>query len=29
MEYKKRHDRMGLKVYWELCKKYGMECSEK
>ena len=23
-EYKKRHDRMGLRVYWELCKKYGM-----
>jgi len=24
LEYKKRHDRMGLRVYWELCKKYGV-----
>lgn len=29
LEYKKRHDRMGLRVYWELCKKYGVKCSEK
>ena len=28
-EYRKRHDRMGLKVYWDLCKKYGIKCSEK
>ena len=27
--YKRRHDRMGLRVYWELCKKYGVECAEK
>ena len=27
-EYKRRHDRMGLRVYWEICKKYGMKCSE-
>ena len=29
LEYKKRHDRMGLRVYWELCRKYGVKCSEK
>ena len=28
-DYKTRHDRMGLRVYWELCKKYGVKCSEK
>jgi len=28
-EYKKRHDRMGLRVYWELCKKNKIECSSK
>ena len=28
-EYKKRHDRMGLRVYWELCKKYGMQHSHR
>ena len=22
-----RHDRVGLRVYWELCKKYNVECS--
>ena len=27
--YKTRHDKMGLRVYWELCRKYGIECSEK
>ena len=26
-EYKRRHDRMGLRVYWELCKKYGVMCA--
>jgi len=25
LEYKKMHDRMGLRVYWELCKKYGVK----
>ena len=29
LEYRKRHDRMGLKVYWELCKKYGIKCGDK
>jgi len=28
-EYRRRHDRMGLRVYWELCRKYGVKCSEK
>ena len=27
--YKRRHDKMGVRVYWELCKKYGVGCSEK
>ncbi|MEM7264393.1 MAG: reverse transcriptase domain-containing protein [Pseudomonadota bacterium] len=26
-EYRRRHDRMGLRVYWELCRKYGMKCA--
>ena len=26
-DYKKRHDRMGLRVYWDLCKRYGMKHS--
>ena len=25
-EYKRRHDRMGLRVYWKLCRKYGEKC---
>ncbi|MEM7375718.1 MAG: reverse transcriptase family protein [Bacteroidota bacterium] len=24
-EYRRRHDRMGLRVYWELCRKYGLK----
>ena len=28
-EYKRRHDRMGLRVYWELCKKYGVKCAKR
>ena len=28
-DFKTRHDRMGLRVYWGLCKKYGVNCSEK
>ena len=27
--YKRRHDRMGLRVYWELCRQYGIDCSER
>ena len=25
--YVTRHDRMGRRVHWELCKKYGIECA--
>ena len=25
--YKRTHDRMGLTVYWELCRKYGISCA--
>ena len=28
-EYKRRHDKMGLRVYWELCRKYGLKCAGK
>ena len=28
-EYRKRHDRVGLRVYWELCGKYGVKRSER
>jgi hypothetical protein len=28
-EYRRRHDKMGLRVYWELCGKYGLRRSEK
>ena len=27
--YKRRHDRVGLKAYWEVCRKYGIDCAEK
>ena len=27
--YKRRHGRVGLKVYWEVCRKYGIDCLEK
>ena len=27
--YKRRHDRMGLRVYWEVCKQNGVKCGEK
>ena len=27
-EYRKRHDRVGLRVYWELCGRYGLKRSE-
>ena len=26
---KERHDKLATHVHWELCKKYGIECSEK
>ena len=28
-EYRRRHDRMGLRVYWELCGKYGIKRSDR
>ncbi len=28
-QYKIRHDRMGLRIHWELCRKYGIECAGK
>ena len=28
-EYKRRHDRMRLRVYWELCRRYGIKCAGK
>ena len=24
-----RHDRMGLRIHWELCRKYGIQCAGK
>ena len=27
--YRKRHDKMGLRVYWELCKSFGIKCNDK
>ena len=27
--YKRRFDRVGLKVYFEVCRKYGIDCAEK
>ena len=27
-EYRRRHDRMGLRVYWELCRKYGIKSAD-
>ena len=28
-QYVKRHDGMGKRVHWELCRKYGIECARK
>ena len=28
-EYKKRHDKVALRVHWEMCRKYGTECTDK
>ena len=28
-EYKKRHDKVVLRVHWEMCRKYGIECTDK
>ena len=28
-EYSKRHDKVALRVHWEMCRKYGIECNDK
>ena len=28
-EYRKRHDKVALRVHWEMCRKYGIECNDK
>ena len=28
-QYKKRHDNVARRVHWELCKKHGLESSER
>jgi hypothetical protein len=28
-QYVIRHDRMGRRVHWELCRKYGIECADR
>ena len=28
-EFRRRHDKMGLRVYWEVCGKYGLKRSER
>ena len=28
-EYRRRHDKMGLRVYWEFCWKYEVMCARK
>ena len=28
-QYKKKHDVVGRVIHWEVCKEYGVECSEK
>ena len=27
--YRKRHDKVALRVHWEMCRKYGIECKDK
>ena len=27
-EYRRKHDWMRLRVYWELCQKYGVNCAD-
>ena len=27
--YRKRHDKVALRVHWEMCRKYGIECNDK
>ena len=28
-EYRRRHDRIGLRIYWELCRRFGVKCATK
>ena len=28
-EYRKRHDKVALRVHWEICRKHGIECTVK
>ena len=28
-EYRKHHDKVALRVHWEMCRKYGIECNDK
>ena len=28
-EYRKHHDKVALRVHWEMCRKYGIECTDK
>ena len=28
-QYLKRHDRVGVRVHWELCRRYGIECAKR
>ena len=28
-EYRKRHDKVALRVHWEICRKNGIECTDK
>ena len=28
-QYLIRHDKMGFRIHWELCKKYGIQCEDK
>jgi len=28
-ENRKRHDKVALRVHWDVCRKYGIECTEK
>ena len=28
-EYRKRHHKVALRVHWEMCRKYGIDCNDK
>ena len=27
--HRKRHDKVSLRLHWEMCRKYGIECTDK